>query len=255
MMKDWIRTYDFERLYRIFPSRLGSQTGRFLLMSGFEKIFVDDPDDITVAVIRQGDDMIAGGNQPGTLKKFFRKLDFRGLLEAPRSFDKVISSSIPEAVRLPRSGWYIDRPVKMPVIRGVESRRLELEESLMIHSLGEKWIMKHNRTPIDFLYNHDVFGVFKEGNLVSVCCKFTWSGEYVELAAVTHPEYRGHGYGRLAAAAAVNYQTGIGKTVIWNCFSNNRASVRVAESLEFIPYEAPDYMYSVNWQPEGTGQP
>jgi len=249
-MKNWLEPYDINNLYRIFPSRLGTQTARFLLMSGFENVFVDDPDDITAAIIRQGKDLVIGGEPCGAISDFLEKIKFEGLIDAPKDFDPVIRRSLPEAELLPSLGWYADKPVNIPEINGVICRKVELEEALMIHNLGEKWILKYNRTPIDFLYNHDVFGVFKGEILVSICCKFTWSGEFVELAAVTHPQYRGRGYGRLAAAAAVNFAVEAGKTAVWNCFESNLASKRLAEGLKFIPYDIPDYMYSLNWKPE-----
>jgi len=249
-MKDWLEPYDIKNLYRIFPSRLGSQTARFLLMSGFENVYIDDPDNITAAIIRQGKDLVVGGKPSNKIYGCLENVKFEGLIEAPKEFDEIIKRSLPEAEMLPSLGWYADKPVDIPDIDGVECRKVKLEEALMIHNLGDKWIMKHNRTPVDFLYNHDVFGVFREDVLVSVCCKFTWSGEFTELAAVTHPQYRGRGYGRLAAAAAVNFTVEAGKIAVWNCFESNLASKRLAEGLKLIPYDIPDYLYSLNWKPE-----
>ena len=249
-MKNWLEPYDINNLYRIFPSRLGSQTARFLLMSGFENVFVDDHDNITAAIIRQGEDLLIGGEPCAAISTFLENVKFSGLIEAPKDFDAVIKRSLPEADRLPRLGWYADKPVEVPEIDGVKCRKVKLEEALMIHNLGEKWIMKYNRTPIDFLYNHDVFGVFKGDILVSICCKYTWSGKFTELAAATHPQFRNRGYGRLAAAFAVNFTVEAGKTAVWNCFASNLASKRLAEGLKFTPYNIPDYLYSLNWKPE-----
>ena len=78
-----------------------------------------------------------------------------------------------------------------------------------------------------------VFGVRENGRLVAVAGLSAWMAEPSDIGVLTLPSLRGRGYGRRAAAAAVNEAVALAGIARWRSLASNAASRSLARSLGF----------------------
>ncbi|NMM54820.1 GNAT family N-acetyltransferase [Paenibacillus aquistagni] len=71
------------------------------------------------------------------------------------------------------------------------------------------------------------------GKIVSECTAVCLGSPYVEIDIATHPNYRGLGLGRFAAAAFIQHCSRQGLIPRWECDVSNVSSMRLAEKLDF----------------------
>lgn len=71
------------------------------------------------------------------------------------------------------------------------------------------------------------------GKIVSECTAICLGSPYVEIDIATHPDYRGLGLGRFAAAAFIQHCAREGLIPRWECDVSNVSSMRLAEKLDF----------------------
>ena len=81
-----------------------------------------------------------------------------------------------------------------------------------------------------------VFGQIIDGRVVTWCAVKPLSEVIWDLSIETRPEYRGRGYARSAASAAVRHCFENGRLVGWGCNRHNIASIRTALSVGFRDY-------------------
>jgi GNAT superfamily N-acetyltransferase len=79
-------------------------------------------------------------------------------------------------------------------------------------------------------------GVFVDGQLVAVAGYEIRGGAVADIAIVTHPDFRGRGFGRAAVAHLALRAIAAGLLPQYRTLEENAASRRVAESLDFQPY-------------------
>jgi RimJ/RimL family protein N-acetyltransferase len=79
-------------------------------------------------------------------------------------------------------------------------------------------------------------GVFHEGFLVSMASYNVWGERLAHIAIVTHPNFRGRGFGRAAVARLTAYLGNQGLIPQYRTLAANVAALRVATSLGFVPY-------------------
>jgi GNAT superfamily N-acetyltransferase len=79
-------------------------------------------------------------------------------------------------------------------------------------------------------------GVFVAGQLVAVAGFEVWGTTIAHLSIVTHPDFRGRGFGRSAIAHVGIYALEAGLLLQYRTLESNRPSIRVAESLGFDSY-------------------
>jgi GNAT superfamily N-acetyltransferase len=91
-----------------------------------------------------------------------------------------------------------------------------------------------------------VVGCEVKGRLVAVAGYTLWGKEVAHVGVVTHPEYRGQGYGKAAVAALTLYAGGRGLIMQYRALESNPASIGIAVSLGYRPYAS---TYSVRLIP------
>lgn len=101
------------------------------------------------------------------------------------------------------------------------------------HLSPDGWLEEYYRYLAE---NHLCFGIFKDDKLVSVT-----DSPFIPYIpeAITEPgintleEYRGKGYAKKVCAAFIKNAIDSGKVPIWTCRHDNKASVKLAESLGY----------------------
>lgn len=72
-----------------------------------------------------------------------------------------------------------------------------------------------------------------DGEIVSLAHTFAWSPDHVDIGAMTHEDFRGHGYATSAAALVAAEVLKQGRVPVWSCAAINEPSMRIAEKLGF----------------------
>jgi GNAT superfamily N-acetyltransferase len=81
-----------------------------------------------------------------------------------------------------------------------------------------------------------VFGCFVNDHMVAAARYRPWWQEAATIGVVTHPAYRGHGYGRAVVSAATAKGLEAGFIVLYQTLLNNAPSVALATGLGYQPY-------------------
>ena len=83
---------------------------------------------------------------------------------------------------------------------------------------------------------HPCSGVFIGGCLVALAGYEVWGGTIAHISIITHPGFRGHGYGRSAVAHSAARAAADGLLPQYRTLQRNAPSMRVAEQLGFRPF-------------------
>ena len=95
-----------------------------------------------------------------------------------------------------------------------------------------------------FLKNGFGYCLIKDGRMLACSFSSGVSKDYVDIGVETSEEFRGQGYGKIAAAAMVKETLRRGKLPVWGCDTRNEASMRLARSVGFeIAGTHPWYIY------------
>lgn len=79
-------------------------------------------------------------------------------------------------------------------------------------------------------------GVFCDGQLVALAGYETWGGTIAHIYIVTHPGYRGRGFGKSAVAHLARRALADGLLAQYRTLDSNAPSIRIAEALGFQRY-------------------
>ncbi|RYD49456.1 MAG: GNAT family N-acetyltransferase [Verrucomicrobiaceae bacterium] len=79
-------------------------------------------------------------------------------------------------------------------------------------------------------------GVFRDGQLVALAGYETWGGTIAHVYIVTHPGFRGRGFGRSAVAHIVRRALADELLAQYRTLDANTPSIRIAEALGFQRY-------------------
>jgi predicted GNAT family acetyltransferase len=83
---------------------------------------------------------------------------------------------------------------------------------------------------------HPASGVYHGNELVALAGYEVWGEMIAHIAVVTHPAFRGRGFGRCAVAHVARAALAAGLIPQYRTLESNLASIRVAESLGFSLY-------------------
>lgn len=78
-----------------------------------------------------------------------------------------------------------------------------------------------------------VFGCFVGSELVAAASYKVWDGVIAHVGVVTHPAWRGRGYGRAVAAAATQHAISDGLVAQWRTLASNLPSVAVGTAIGY----------------------
>lgn len=116
----------------------------------------------------------------------------------------------------------------------VGARRLSGSDASAVSTLRAacsttEW--EHGGSDVD---EQECTGLFVNGELVSLSGYKVWANSLAHIYVVTHPAFRGRGFGRCVVGEAARMAMEKGLVPQYRTLESNRASVRVAESLGFV---------------------
>jgi GNAT superfamily N-acetyltransferase len=124
---------------------------------------------------------------------------------------------------------------------GFEVRRLDvdlarqLDDALVPHGL-------QTYPSVEEFIEHGLgFGVLRSGRLASVSTSYTRSIDRVEVSIATHPDFRGRGLARVAAATMLGHCMDQGLSPEWS--ASNPVSKHLALTLGYLPGPICDIFY------------
>jgi GNAT superfamily N-acetyltransferase len=82
----------------------------------------------------------------------------------------------------------------------------------------------------------EAFGCFAGGALAAAGKLHDLRGQVLSVGVLTHPNYRGQGYGTAVARAMTAYGIDAGRVMYYRALLSNQASVRIARSLGYQDY-------------------
>jgi GNAT superfamily N-acetyltransferase len=86
------------------------------------------------------------------------------------------------------------------------------------------------------LERHPHFGLFADGRLVAAATYRVERGVAALPGLITHPGFRGRGYGRAVLSAAVQHGLNAGLLMLYQTLVANEPAIAAAQSLGYKPY-------------------
>lgn len=115
-------------------------------------------------------------------------------------------------------------------VRLLTSRDASAIDALQASCSSEEW--EHGGS----LLENTCSGVFVDDRLVALSGYEIWGGVIAHLSIVTHPAFRGQGYGRSTVSHLAAHATAAGLMPQYRALESNLASIAIADSLGFQSY-------------------
>lgn len=159
-----------------------------------------------------------------TIESVFSEVGIRALLGT--RIERIIGPAYHGYVERPqfRSAFH---PSVRPLLRADQGAMQKLADACEI----EAW----EHAAIAFDEPH-VFGYFVDDHMVAAARYRPAWGEAATIGVVTHPAFRGHGYGRAVVSAATGEGLEAGFVVLYQTLLANAPSVALATRLGYQPY-------------------
>ena len=85
----------------------------------------------------------------------------------------------------------------------------------------------------EFLMHGIGYAMLVDGRIASEAYGCLWTRDRVELATITHAEYRGRGYATAVCAHLIDTCEAVGFETYWSCDAQNETSLRLAVKLGY----------------------
>lgn len=94
-------------------------------------------------------------------------------------------------------------------------------------------------------YESERFAYFVKDRLVAAARYDLWAVDAASIGVITHPDYRGKGYGRAVVSAAMAHALDAGHMVIYQARADNVGSIAISKALGCCEYA---HTMSVYWE-------
>jgi hypothetical protein len=102
------------------------------------------------------------------------------------------------------------------------------------------------RNPKDFIERANPCLLFYNNEPASICYAAATADGYAEIDVLTLTAYRKLGLAGYALTRFIEKCQSIGIQPLWDCFTNNAASMALANSMGFIPWNSPYSFFTIN---------
>lgn len=102
------------------------------------------------------------------------------------------------------------------------------------------------RNPKDFIERSNPCLVFYNNEPASICYAAATADGNAEIDVLTLPEYRKLGLAGYVLTRFIEKCQSTGIRPLWDCFTNNAASMALANSMGFIPWNSPYSFFTIN---------
>lgn len=142
--------------------------------------------------------------------------------------------------RSPSAGDVADAPSRGVSLVPADASNVDLIEQAF-GVVGRFW-----RTREDFARHSNAVLALVEGNAAALCYAAAVAGDRAEIDVLTLPAYRHLGLAK--AAVRVFNQRCLTQNVmpLWDCFTNNTASMALCQSVGFLPLGEPYPFFTIN---------
>ncbi len=168
----------------------------------------------------------------GIRKKVNRKLPFD--LQSPEGIQYLFEDIIERTVG-PAYQGYLDpenfHPRPSPLVRKITSEDRPGLKDLIQPCQTVEW--EHSGLSIQ---DKHLFGCFLDGRIVAVAGNIMWDPDTANPGVITHPDYRGKGYGTVVVSASVRRGLKHGYLVLYQTLLSNIPAVKIAQTLGFQQY-------------------
>jgi GNAT superfamily N-acetyltransferase len=123
----------------------------------------------------------------------------------------------------------VAEPIHQPVT--LSNAHREAVEALKDACTDQEW--EHGGTDIS---SHPASGVFFGDQLVALAGYEVWGGVIAHISVITHPRFRGCGYGQSAVSDNAARALSEGLVPQYRTLESNLPSLRVADDLGFVRY-------------------
>ena len=102
------------------------------------------------------------------------------------------------------------------------------------------------RNPADFIGKANAVLLLQGGQPASICYAAALADGEAEIDVFTRPEHQRRGLGKLAVAHFVRRCLDRALVPLWDCFTNNAASIQLSRSIGFTPKGAPYPFFTIS---------
>jgi RimJ/RimL family protein N-acetyltransferase len=149
---------------------------------------------------------------------------------APKTIQKLFSGRIIERMIGPSYQGYTERNHFRPVVCE-KVRRMSNQDRSAIDRLVQACDPTDWEVSGIVLENEPLFGYVRDGEVIALAGIIPWAPDAADPGLITHPAFRGQGYGKAVASAAMAHILDQGNVVLYQTLVDNRPSVRIAQSL------------------------
>jgi hypothetical protein len=143
---------------------------------------------------------------------------------------------------------YLTTQAVLPTGQRSRDVQIVLADKSNIDTIQEKFgvVCRFWRTAEDFIENAHAVVILFKGAAAAICYSAATVGQRAEIDVLTLPEYRNLGLGRLVVARFIE-STRLKKIEpLWDCFTNNTSSMRLANSVGFRRVDKPYPFFTIN---------
>jgi predicted GNAT family acetyltransferase len=123
------------------------------------------------------------------------------------------------------------RPVSVEGVRFLGGRDIEALKTLQAACSALEW--EHGGSQVG---DQPIIGAFDGERLLSVAGYEIWGGTIAQIAVVTHPKYRGQGYGKAVVSKLTEEALNRGLVPQYRTLQANSSSMTIARELGFERY-------------------
>jgi RimJ/RimL family protein N-acetyltransferase len=198
--------------------------------------------------------LLSLSGDPGALHRKDLGMLAGSLLHCPAEFLPALQPVFPNLRSVDRVVFELDEPPSLPILPGVDLRRMDASHSAILEQLDPElhWIANTWGGLPGLAASGCAWAAFRDGKPVSLAATFLSADGIEDIGVVTNSAYRGQGLAPLCAAALCQDIQSRGRTASWTTSYDNPASIRAAEKLGF-KLVGPDVLYIVgNAAPQGS---
>lgn len=209
----------------------GPIVGKHVLNTGHGQIAVDRrPSPRALVATCAGNYWFAGDPSAVTIDEL--RAAVKGFVEGDSAFQPMLEEAFAGSAQWHRTSYHLNAP---PAATSTKTRLLNAEDSAAIAEISGdlRWIWATWGGPECLASSGRAWGVFANGQPVSIACSFFVGDLKEEVGVVTESSFRNHGLARACAARLCQDIFARGHTASWVCDSRNIASRRTAEAIGF----------------------
>ena len=119
------------------------------------------------------------------------------------------------------------------------------EENVIALNNAFQLVERFWRTPMDFVRNAMAVVLEYRGQLAAICYAAAVSHARAEIDVCTLPQFRNLGLAKRAVTLFVNLCQHNGIAPLWDCFTNNKASMQLCKATGFVPHSNPYAFFTI----------